>query len=116
MAQDYKAGLWTAGSGTFMDEIATMVGIKNAFADVSGWGEISQEQVIERNPDYIITISMYNGEGLNPVEEIIARDGWSGINAVKNAAVYNADSNEITRPGPRLVDAAKALYSFIYEK
>lgn len=109
-------GLWTAGSGTFMDEIAAMVGLKNAFADVSGWGEISQEQVIVRNPDYIITVTMYSGEGVQPIDEIIARDGWSEIKAVKNAAVFDADSNEITRPGPRLVDAAEALYSFIYEK
>lgn len=56
-------GLWTAGSGTFMDEIANMLGLTNCFADVTGWGEISEEQVLERNPDYIVTISMYYGEG-----------------------------------------------------
>ena len=26
----------------------------------------------------------------------------------------NADSNEVSRPGPRLVDAAQALYDFVY--
>ncbi len=31
-------GLWTAGSGTFMDEIANMLGLTNCFADVTGWG------------------------------------------------------------------------------
>ena len=45
-------GLWTAGKGTFMDELATMCGLTNAFADVEGWAEISEEQVLERNPDY----------------------------------------------------------------
>ena len=44
-------GLWTAGSGTFMNEIAEMLGMKNIFDDVQGWVEISEEQVIERNPD-----------------------------------------------------------------
>ena len=29
-------GLWTAGTGTFMDEITQMLGLKNAFADVEG--------------------------------------------------------------------------------
>ncbi len=108
-------GLWTAGSGTFMDELATMLGLKNAFADVKGWGEISQEQVIERDPDYIVTITMYYGEGPTPVEEIKGREGWQDLKAVKNGTILNADSNEISRPGPRLVEAAETLYQFVYE-
>ena len=107
-------GLWTAGKGTFMDELAQMVGLKNAFEDVEGWAAISEEQVLERNPDYIVTISMYYGEGPTPVEEIMGREGWQELKAVKNGAVFNADSNEISRPGPRLVDAAQALYDFVY--
>ena len=106
-------GLWTAGKGTFMDELAQMVGLKNAFEDVEGWAAISEEQVLERDPDYIVTISMYYGEGPTPVEEIMGREGWQELKAVKNGAVFNADSNEISRPGPRLVDAAQALYDFV---
>ncbi len=107
-------GLWTAGKGTFMDEIATMLGLKNAFADVTGWGEVSEEQVIQRNPDYIVTVAMYFGEGTTPVEEILSRKGWENMEAIKNSAVYNADSNEISFPGPRLVNAAEKLYAFVY--
>ena len=103
-------GLWTAGSGTFMDELATMCGVTNAFADISGWQSISEEQVIERNPDYIVSIA---GMGDTAVEEILGRDGWDDISAVKNGSVYNADSNAISRPGPRLKDAAIELYDFI---
>ncbi|MCL1879387.1 MAG: ABC transporter substrate-binding protein [Actinomycetia bacterium] len=107
-------GLWTAGSGTFEDEIATMLGLKNAFADVSSWQEISAEQVIERNPDYIVTIFMFDGQGETPVQEIMGRPGWDKIAAVKNNAVFNADENTIARPGPRLVNAAEDLYEFVY--
>lgn len=106
-------GLWTAGKGTFMDELATMCGLTNAFADVEGWAEISEEQVLERNPDYIVTISMYYGEGPTPVEEIKSRAGWDALKAVQNDAIFNADSNEVSRPGPRLKDAAEALYTFV---
>jgi len=106
-------GLWTAGKGTFMDEIAGILGLTNIFADVDGWGEVSQEQVIERNPDYIVTIAMYSGQGSTPVDEIAGRDGWKNISAVKNGRIYNADSNEISRPGPRIADAAKALSDFV---
>ena len=107
-------GLWTAGSGTFMDELATMLGLTNTFADVQNWGEISQEQVLERDPDYIVTIAMYFGEGPTPVEEIQSREGWQALQAVQNGMILNLDSNEISRPGPRLVDAARTLYQFVY--
>ncbi|MDO4568258.1 MAG: ABC transporter substrate-binding protein [Clostridia bacterium] len=107
-------GLWTAGTNTFMDEIAAMVGVTNCFADVTGWGEISEEQVLERNPDYIVTISMYFGEGPTPIEEICARAGWADVTAVKNGAILNLQNDELSRPGPRLLDGAKALYQLIY--
>ena len=106
-------GLWTAGKGTFMDELATMCGLTNVFADVEGWASVSEEQVLERNPDYIVTTSGYYGEGPTPVEEIMGRVGWEQVTAIVNGAVFNADNNQITRPGPRLVDAAQALLEFI---
>lgn len=107
-------GLWTAGADTYMNEIAEMLGLKNAFADISGWAEVSEEQVVERNPDYIVTITMYFGEGQTPEEEILGRKGWNGMDAIKNKSVYNANSDEISRPGPRLADAAEMLYEFVY--
>ena len=108
-----QGGLWTAGSGTFMDELVGICGLTNAFSDIKGWQAISEEQVIARDPDYIVTISMYYGEGPTPVEEILSREGWSGMKAVSNHAVFNAESNAISRPGPRLKDAALELYNFI---
>ena len=107
-------GLWTAGSNTFMNEICEMLGLKNAFADVDGWGEISEEQVLERNPDYIVTITMYFGEGPTPEEEIIARTGWEGVTAVQNNAILNLQTNELSRPAPRLADGAQLMFDFVY--
>ncbi|MBQ6469830.1 MAG: ABC transporter substrate-binding protein [Lachnospiraceae bacterium] len=107
-------GLWTAGKNTFMNEISEMIGLKNVFDDVDGWAEISEEQVIERNPDYIVTITMYFGEGPTPVEEILSRPGWGEITAVKNEAVLNLVNNELSRPTPRLAEGAQMLYDFVY--
>lgn len=106
-------GLWTAGSGTFMDEIANMLGLKNVFGDIAGWAEISEEQVLAANPDIIVTISMYFGEGPTPEEEILSRAGWQDVAAVKNGAILNLPNNELSRPGPRLADGAKALFDFV---
>ena len=107
-------GLWTAGSHTFMDEIAQMLGLKNAFADVEGWAAISEEQVLERNPDYIVTISMYFGEGPTPEEEIASRAGWENVTAVKNGKILNLQNNELSRPSPRLAVGAQPMYDFVY--
>ena len=103
-------GLWTAGSSTFMDELAALCGASNVFSDIEGWQAISEEQVIDRNPDYIVSIA---GMGDTGVEEILSREGWSDVTAVKNGDVYSADSNAISRPGPRLKDAAIELYNFL---
>ncbi len=107
-------GLYTAGAHTFMDEVANMLGVKNCFADVEGWSAISEEQVLERNPDYIMTITMYYGEGPTPEEEILGRAGWENVTAVKNKAILNLVNNELSRPAPRLADGAKMLYDFVY--
>ena len=107
-------GLWAAGRGTFMDQIAGMLGLKNVFDDVEGWGEVSEEQVIERNPDYIVTITMYFGEGPTPEEEIESRAGWEKITAVADHAILNLQNNELSRPVPRLVEGMKMLYDFVY--
>ena len=106
-------GLWAGCKGTFMDEIAEICGLTNAFADLEGWQSISEEQVLDRDPDYIVTTSMYWGEGPTPEEEIKGRAGWDVLKAVQNNQVFNADSNAITRPGPRLMEAAEALFEFI---
>jgi iron complex transport system substrate-binding protein len=108
-------GLWTAGKNTFMDDLANMLGLKNAFEDVDGWAAISEEQVIARDPDYIVTVTMYYGEGTHPVDEIKSRAGWENMKAVMNDNVFLANADTLTRPGPRLVDGANALYAFIYE-
>ena len=107
-------GLYTAGAHTFMDEVANMLGLTNCFADVEGWAAISEEQVLERNPDYIMTITMYYGEGPTPEEEIMSRAGWENVTAVQNEKILNLQNNELSRPAPRLVDGAQMLYDFVY--
>ena len=103
-------GLWSAGTGTFMHELAEMCGMQNAFADIDGWQAISQEQVIERDPDYIVLVT---GMGETAAEEVMNRAGWSGVKAIQNGKVYNADSYALTRPAPRLKDAAMDLFNFL---
>ncbi|MBQ7886170.1 MAG: ABC transporter substrate-binding protein [Clostridia bacterium] len=103
-------GLWSAGTGTFMHELAEICGMQNAFADIEGWQAVSQEQVIERNPDYIVLVT---GMGEAAPDEVKAREGWGEMDAIQNGAIYNADSYAMTRPAPRLAQAAVDLYNFL---
>lgn len=105
-------GPWTAGKNTFQDELLTLVGAKNIFDDMNGWQQVSEEQVISRNPDYIFTTDMYSYP--DTVAEIKGRKNWADINAIKNGKVFLTDGDRLTRPGPRLVEAAKELVSKIY--
>lgn len=107
-------GLWTAGTGTFMDEAATLLGAENLFSDVNGWAAISEEQVIDRNPDAIVSISMYSGHGPTPEEELLSRPGWQGVSAIANAKILNLRDESLSRPGPRLVEGVRRMYEFLY--
>ena len=109
-----KYGLWTAGKGTFMDEAASLLGAENIFGDITGWASISEEQVIQRNPGYIVTTDIYSGTGPTPEQEIAERAGWEYLSAVKDNHILNLADDSLTRPGPRLADGVKQLYDFLY--
>ncbi len=109
-------GLWTAGTGTFLQEIADILGLDNLFADLEGWAQVSEEQVLSRNPDYIVTTAADYGIEPSPVDEILGRTGWDSITAVQNGAVYSGFSDSLTRPGPRLVEGAQQLLNAILAK
>ncbi|MDD3573224.1 MAG: ABC transporter substrate-binding protein, partial [Eubacteriales bacterium] len=79
------------------------------------WVEVSEEQVISRNPDYILTTTMYTGTGPTPVEEVMSRVGWHGMTAIRENQVLNVDGDIFTVPGPRLMDALSFLYGYLYD-
>ena len=108
-------GLWTAGSGTFMNELAALCGLTNVFGDLAGWQSVSSEQVIALNPDFIVTTTNYPVDGMDPLEEIAAREGWESVSAVANGDIVIADNNVMTRPSPRLVEAAQFLLELVRE-
>ena len=107
-------GLWTAGKGTFMDETAFLLHAKNAFADVEGWAGISEEQVIQRDPEFMVTTEKYAGSGPTPEQKIRERDGWENLRAVRDGHILNLSDDSLVRPGPRLADGARQLYEFLY--
>jgi iron complex transport system substrate-binding protein len=106
-------GLWTSGSGTFLQEITDILSLTNVFADLDGWAQISEEQVLSRNPDYIFTTTTDYGQEPSPAAEILQRAGWETVTAVQNDAVFDGFGDALTRPGPRLAEGAQMLLDAI---
>ena len=67
--------------------------------------------VVERNPDVII--GSWCGKGVN-FGKIRARDGWSGITAVRDGALYEIRSSYILQPGPAaLTEGVRQLHAIL---
>lgn len=104
--------LYSAGKGSFIDELLTIVGANNLIGDMEGWPQVSEEIIIERNPDVIITT--YGDYVEDPIGSVLGRENWSNIEAIKNEKVVDFNPDLITRAGPRLVDGLVELAEVIY--
>ncbi|OAS16960.1 ABC transporter substrate-binding protein [Paenibacillus oryzisoli] len=107
---------WTVGSGVFMDELITLSGGINVAADKAGWYEISEEKIIQQNPNVILFANgIVDFKSKKPLEDIIrTRGGWDAIDAVKNKRVVGLDQNSVSRPGPRLTEGLLEIAKGIY--
>lgn len=107
--------LRTAGRGTYLDDIARLMGLQNCFEDREGWALVTEAEVAARDPDFILTVVPFSGEGAAPEEELVIRDAWQDMGAVQALNVIAMPENELSRFGPRLADGALLLYDFVIE-
>jgi iron complex transport system substrate-binding protein len=104
--------LFTAGPGSFVDDLYTLLKAQNIAADTGqAYPQIDQETVIARDPEVIVLADESAGESPDTVK---ARPGWGNITAVKTGRVHTIDPSIISNPGPRLVDALEALAKLLY--
>jgi iron complex transport system substrate-binding protein len=107
------ASPWTAGPGTFHDQLISLAGGENVGnLSTEQYFQISLEQLVAADPD-IIVLGSYTYGGQTP-EIVAARDGWGSLSAVKNDKVFTFDDNLLSRPGPRIVDGLEALATLIH--
>ena len=103
---------WTTGAGTFMDQLITLAGGKNAGAVLpDAWGQLSLEELLVENPELLLLGDA--AYGTTP-ESVAARTGWGDLKAVKEGKVYAFNDDLVSRPGPRLVDGLEALAKLIH--
>jgi iron complex transport system substrate-binding protein len=97
---------YTAGKGTFINLLMDRAGGFNIASDLDGYPQISLEQVVAADPNFIILGD--SAYGITP-ESLASRPGWENLSAVKNNQIFPFDDNLVSRPGPRLVDALEEL-------
>lgn len=100
-------GEYTAGDGTFIDNMIEIAGAKNAADDADGW-TYSLEALIAADPDYILVPAWgYDG--------FVSTEPYSDLTAVKEGHVISVDNNLFERQGPRNLEAIELIYNTINE-
>jgi iron complex transport system substrate-binding protein len=106
------ANPWTAGAGTFISYVIDRAKGQNLGDVLEGsWAQISSEELIKQDPDFILLSDAFFGI---TVESVAERPGWEGISAVVNENVVAFDPNILSVPGPRLVDGLEAVAAILH--
>lgn len=102
--------LMTAGKGSFIDElIAIAGGINICSATPRPFSRVSEETVLQANPDVIILPPAI------PTDRVKKRFCWDTLAAVHANRVYNdIDEDLLLRPSPRLVEGLAQLQERIF--
>jgi iron complex transport system substrate-binding protein len=109
--------LYVSGNDTLQNDVILHAGGVNAFSEKDGWGTVSLEEFLMKNPDVII---VNGGNGMDPtkndviLEEFMTNPQYASLSAVKNHRVYAVDADIISRPGPRIVDATEQVARLIH--
>ncbi len=99
--------LWTAGRGTFMDDLVTRAGGVNVGGAISGYGTFSKEQLLIHPPDVILGDTGTRAAFL--ADPLLRR-----LPAVRAGRIFALDPDLTSRPGPRLADGLVAVARAIH--
>lgn len=103
--------LMTASNGSFINEIISIAGENMAVNLPRAFCQISEEYVIQKNPDVIILTSYISRD------KFLEEHNLMDTNAVRNNRVYDDINPDIlVRSSPRLVDGLEAVFERCYEK
>ena len=103
--------MYSFGSGVFLNEMIELIGAINILGDQVSWISVSDEAVLAANPDVILTSVNYIDD---PIGELMSRDGWEEITAVRNGDIYYISTNYSNRPNHNIVKALAEMANAIY--
>lgn len=104
----WDAPIITIGRGSFMNELVTIAGGTNAYADIASPSPmVSLEDVSRRNPDFILA-------GPIGAKQILGDPRWQIVRAVRDRSVLVVDTNLVARPSVRLGEAAVSIANLLH--
>ncbi len=103
--------LCVCGNGTYLHEMLEIIGATNCFASESGWVSLSEEAAVAANPDVILTSVNYLDDA---VAEVLSRDGWADVTAVREQAVYYIDPIASNLPNHHITEALLEMALAVY--
>jgi len=105
-------------SGHWIPELVALAGGENLFGSAGARSvELAWEALAAADPDAIVAFPC--GFDLSRTraecDALTSRPGWAALRAVRDGRVFIADGNALfNRPGPRLVESAKALAAMLH--
>jgi iron complex transport system substrate-binding protein len=109
---DYRP-LMTTGGNTVISEAISLAGGRNIFADLAqSWPQISAEQVLMRQPDWILAPTDHSGGFTAAI--LARRPGWQTLSAVRQNRIAQITADHINRYGPRLADAVLEIAQTLF--
>jgi iron complex transport system substrate-binding protein len=111
--------LIVVGRGSYLNELIEIAGARNAFADVGApYLKVSLEQVLARNPEVIVDMGeMAQTAGVSEEQKRAVVALWErqpALAAVRERRVFAVASDIFVVPGPRVVEAARALARMVH--
>ena len=110
----WGSSFYSCGKNSYLHELIELVGAVNAYAnepDVNGWLSLSEEIILAKNPDVILTSISYIPDIVNDIK---SRPGWDALTAVQNNAVYYIDANASSRPTQNIIKALEEIAKAVY--
>ncbi|GAB3026114.1 PGF-CTERM-anchored ABC transporter substrate-binding protein [Natronobiforma cellulositropha] len=101
---------WTAGEGTFQEEILETAGVENlaSAVGIEGWMEISDEQIVDADPEWIVYGVESDGESPELSEGAMATTAYEEDNLVA------VSSNQVNQPAPHVVYAIEDIVEAVH--
>ncbi|MGH9744595.1 MAG: ABC transporter substrate-binding protein [Candidatus Acidiferrales bacterium] len=100
--------LITIGQKTFIADALRWAGAESVILSKQNWPQISFEEVVRLQPDYIVFASNHSGFGAEQLGALRTRAAWKELRAVELGHIA-VISEEVNRPSPGLVDAIEQL-------
>lgn len=111
--QVWDAPLMTAGPTSFIGELMTTAGFNNVFSDFTNrYTRVSSEVLVERDPQIIFAPTTHSTEV--KLESFANRPGWENVTAVREGKIFIINGDQISRCGPRLLDAMEQMIRLGY--